>query len=211
VLGALAEHWNDVRQTVGEARARNLADIVERLMAATSHPSRVQLRAELIDLLREWLDRDHPVRRAIRRDGDTDRSEVIDLDWDAAFTALNEVRSRVDEPDVLAAKQALLAEAHYSPQEVQALGADPGLPGLLRLPRPNDEAVLPAFQFTEQGPPHDVVITINGLLHADTDPWGAADWWLRDNAWLDDRPSQLIGVIPDELLIVAAQAVQGGD
>jgi hypothetical protein len=36
---------------------------------------------------------------------------------------------------------------------------------------------------------------------------GVADWWLGVNPWLDGRPSDLVGDVPDELLLRAARAV----
>jgi hypothetical protein len=45
------------------------------------------------------------------------------------------------------------------------------------------------------------------MLGAETDPLGVADWWLGVNPWLDGRPSDLIGDVPDEILLRAARAV----
>ncbi|MGH3278213.1 MAG: hypothetical protein ACRDNW_03655, partial [Trebonia sp.] len=91
--------------------------------------------------------------------------------------------------------------------EVRLRGADPADPGLIRLDRPDGGQRWPSFQFTPGGGPVPVVRAVNTMLGADTDPLGVADWWLGVNAWLDGRPSDLIGDVPDEFLLRAARAV----
>jgi hypothetical protein len=51
------------------------------------------------------------------------------------------------------------------------------------------------------------VRAINTLLNAAGDPIGVADWWLSRNGWLGTRPSDLLGRVPDEVLLSAARAV----
>ncbi|MGN5376548.1 hypothetical protein ACQ4WX_00180 [Streptomyces lasalocidi] len=53
--------------------------------------------------------------------------------------------------------------------------------------------------------------TVNRLLLAQEDPWGAADWWLSGNLWLGGRPAALLGRLPDDLLVGAASAMLEGD
>jgi hypothetical protein len=36
-------------------------------------------------------------------------------------------------------------------------------------------------------------VTVNSLLQASRDPWGAASWWTTPNAWLGARPLDLLG------------------
>ncbi|MFF5442129.1 hypothetical protein [Streptomyces achromogenes] len=71
----------------------------------------------------------------------------------------------------------------------------------------------PEFQFRPgDGTPYEVVLEVNRVLLADADPWGAADWWLSGNEWLDGgSPAALLGVRPDRELVVAAVALVEGD
>jgi hypothetical protein len=65
----------------------------------------------------------------------------------------------------------------------------------------------PAFQLDPRtGSPYPVVVEINRLLSADEDPWGAADWWLGANVWLDAPPARLLGTGADHALLSAARA-----
>ncbi|MGI3222935.1 hypothetical protein ACRJ4B_02000 [Streptomyces sp. GTA36] len=56
-----------------------------------------------------------------------------------------------------------------------------------------------------------MVREVNRLLLAGQDPWGAADWWLGDNEWLDGVPAELLDVVPDELVLAAARALLEDD
>ncbi|MFD5492453.1 hypothetical protein ACFWH4_05870 [Streptomyces sp. NPDC127091] len=108
-----------------------------------------------------------------------------------------------------AARARLLSAPALTEREHAELLASHGdQPGLIRLtdPRPGRSgAHCPRFQFrpgTLQ--PLPVVLRINGLLRADVDPWGAADWWLGGNSWLHGVPADLLGALPDEELEGAA-------
>ncbi len=50
------------------------------------------------------------------------------------------------------------------------------------------------------------MVSINRILEAADDPFGAAGWWLGDNGWLGGAPARLIGRLPDERLLAAARA-----
>ncbi|MGX4689403.1 hypothetical protein [Streptomyces sp. JNUCC 63] len=66
---------------------------------------------------------------------------------------------------------------------------------------------VPAFQFDpETRAPYPVVVEINRMLSAGEDPWGAADWWLGSNVWLDAAPAGLLGTGADQALLSAARA-----
>ncbi len=70
----------------------------------------------------------------------------------------------------------------------------------------------PEFQFEPGDGPYGVVLQINRVLHADADPWGAADWWLTANTWLDGGPpAAALGVRPDADLVDAAVALVAAD
>ncbi|WP_030863152.1 hypothetical protein [Streptomyces sp. NRRL S-37] len=108
-----------------------------------------------------------------------------------------------------AARERLLAAPALTEREhAELLSSPEDRPELIRLvdPRPGGSgARCPRFQFrpgTLQ--PLPVVLRINGLLRADLDPWGAADWWLGGNGWLHGVPADLLGTLPDEELEGAA-------
>jgi hypothetical protein len=85
---------------------------------------------------------------------------------------------------------------------------DPLRAGLIRLTDHGGGARYPEFQFDpDTGEPRPVVQEINRLLLADEDPWGVADWWLGGNVWLRGAPADLLGDVPDELLVDAARAL----
>jgi hypothetical protein len=78
---------------------------------------------------------------------------------------------------------------------------------LIRLERGDGVVQLPAFQFDAAGRPIQIVLTVNRLLGAEDDPWGAADWWLGPNAWLGAVPADLIGQVDENVLLATAKAV----
>ncbi|MCF6523836.1 hypothetical protein [Streptomyces sp. JJ36] len=108
-------------------------------------------------------------------------------------------------------RRRLLAAPALSRAEVLRQGGDPGDRRLITLSDAHGRRVLPAFQF-EAGPlPWRVVLEVNALLGAGTDPWGAADWWLSGHAWWDAAPAGLLGRGRDEELRQAARALCGPD
>ncbi|MFI2641197.1 hypothetical protein [Streptomyces sp. NPDC018610] len=89
-----------------------------------------------------------------------------------------------------------------------SLGLTPEEPrDLILLTDEREEERVPAFQFDPRTrEPYPVVVEINRLLSADEDPWGAADWWLGSNVWLDAAPAELLGTGADHALLSAARA-----
>lgn len=88
----------------------------------------------------------------------------------------------------------------------QVLATD-GFRHLIRLTDGQDTAHVPAFQLDPvTGAPYPVVVEINRMLSADEDPWGAADWWLGSNVWLNAAPARLLGTGADDALLSAARA-----
>jgi hypothetical protein len=78
---------------------------------------------------------------------------------------------------------------------------------LILLTDENEVERVPSFQLDpESKAPYQVVVEINRLLSADVDPWGAADWWLGSNVWLDAAPARLLGTGVDHALLSAARA-----
>lgn len=84
-------------------------------------------------------------------------------------------------------------------------GADSYDGRLIRLRAAGGLVTLPAFQFRDPPEAWPTVLTVNEVLDAARDPWGAADWWLSPNAWLGAAPASLLGGDRDgELPAVAA-------
>src|SRR5690606_23741460 len=161
--------------------------------------------------LGETLPADHAVRRALARGDSLMRAvgtaDPPQADLDALFAELLRLVAPAHE-----AKARMLIAPSLSPRQVSERGHDPDDPALIRLMSDAGETRLPSFQFDESGAPRPVVLQINAMLGADTDPWGTASWWLEDNARLEDAPSRLLGRMADEDLAAAAAAVtEDGD
>ncbi|MFE7616065.1 hypothetical protein [Streptomyces sp. NPDC057496] len=92
-------------------------------------------------------------------------------------------------------------------------GTGPVDPRLIVLSRENGERQIPAFQFEAGTMPWEIVLEVAGVLHADRDPWGAADWWLSANAWTGTAPAGLLGQGRDPEILGAARTltVAGGE
>jgi hypothetical protein len=135
-------------------------------------------------------------------DADTTAGILGDGASAAASTA-----SMAPEGILAAVTDRLLRAPALTEEEVRLRGADPADPALLRLDRPGGGRQWPSFQFGPDGAPLRVVQIVNTMLGAEADPLGVADWWLGANPWLDGQPSDLIGHIPDELVLRAAHAV----
>jgi hypothetical protein len=225
-MGALARYWDDVISRLDDASGRELRNLIAEV-GGTGHARAVIAVTQL--LVRE-LPPSHPVRRALSRgylytSGPADWPALRQDVLAAAGLALGEPLAAEpasghdasagragdrDESanDILAeVTERLLRAPALTEDEVRLRGADPADPGLIRLDRPDGGQQWPSFQFGRGGVPFPVVRTVNNMLGAETDPLGVADWWLGVNAWLDGRPSDLIGGVPDELLVRAARAV----
>jgi hypothetical protein len=210
VLASVAERWSDIRRHLDDKQFSALTGLVRRFTTARTEISRRVARQQLMDFLTASLPREHEVRAVIRNVALRSGSATLDLA--AAVEQLERRLARTSSEDrafaIADAKRALLAEPAYSEAQLRTAGGDPGRAGLLRLPGPDGSQRLPRFQFGPGGVPHPVVLTINLMLHADRDPWGVADWWLRENAWLDAIPASLVAHVPDEELIAIARAVR---
>nr|WSW69379.1 hypothetical protein OG461_26070 [Streptomyces sp. NBC_00995] len=97
-------------------------------------------------------------------------------------------------------RERALAAAALDVDTVFLGGTDPYAPGLIRLSGRGGAVQLPAFQFTADHRPLPIVQEVNEILAADRDPWGAADWWLCANGWLDARPEAIIGTVRERQL-----------
>jgi hypothetical protein len=165
---------------------------------------------DLMSLLRHRLPAGHPVRRAIAAQHHASASQP-DLASMAAHIAGLEL------PELVAAAVAaveldetydrLLAEPAFTETEVLAAGVVPDRDDLIRLPVTSRHGLLPKFQFHPDGQPVQVVTEVNWLLDVAEDPWGVADWWLGENAWLGGIPARLLGQVDNNALLRAAKAV----
>jgi hypothetical protein len=206
-IRALRDHWDDVVSRLDTQRRQELRDLV----ADLGGPGHQRAVAQLADLLVEELPPDHPVRRALAQgylfapptapDWTELRVSLEGLVWPP------EDGAGADEPVLAAVLDRLLRAPALTEDEVRRRGADPADPDLIRLDRRAGGRQWPEFQFAPGAGPLAVVRVVNGLLDAEGDPVGAADWWLSRNAWLDGQPSLLIGVVPDDFLLRAARAL----
>jgi len=208
-IAALREHWDDVVSRLDAGRAQELRAMIAEI-GGTGHARAI---TRITELLTEELPPAHPVRRALARGY---LYAAARPDWlvlrEGLLTA-GQVPAAAPGPggdpgEILAEVTARLLRAPaLTEDEVRLRGADPADPSLIRLDRPDGGRQWPSFQFAPGTGPLPVVQAVNEMLGAATDPLGAADWWLGANAWLDGRPSELVGSVPDELLVRAARAV----
>lgn len=213
VVALLREHWREARPHLTDSDVRLLATSAERIEAAGRDPGSATdalLDVEMMIITR--LPPSHPARQALagRRRLNTGAA----LDWQRIAHALRALPGIApedgpqddgpDEDDAWLLDGPVLTE-----QEVRARGCDPARSDLIRLVDAARQVVLPSFQFGPDGQPVAVVAAINRLLEAGEDPWGVADWWLGQNAWLRGIPADLVGEVDDSLLMAAAAADLG--
>jgi hypothetical protein len=219
---ALQEHWDDVIEMLGPERSRRLRDLIEGLGGA----DQARVVARMAGLLVEGLPSGHPVRRALTQGtllvpGTMDLTalstplQALAAVWPDAGPAAGPDADLAAGPDADLTPDALLRSVAerllrapaLGEDQVAGRGGDPADPDLIRLDRPDGAAQWPAFQFAPGGGPWPVVREINQILDAARYPLGAADWWLSRNGWLDEVPSELIGVA-DDRLVRAARAIR---
>jgi hypothetical protein len=212
-ITALSRSWVDVAGRLGPARLREMRDLV----ADLGGPAHDEAMARMADLLEETLPAEHPVIQALF---EGHLSEPATLDWpvisdqlrreiEAALAGAAEpdAESRPGEAILRRVADRVLQASALTADQVRERGGDPDDPGLIRLERADGRPQWPAFQFGPDGGPRPVIRAVNDLLGASADPFAAADWWLSRNSWLGDRPSVLIGRVPDHYLVRAARAV----
>jgi hypothetical protein len=207
VLAALAEHWDDVLSHLDAAARQQLTATVEQVVADPERSTDAAL--EIVTLLVHVLPVDHPVVRAtrggLRLAGRPAGGMPVPAPLRARLAALRPLGDQPDPERIwTAARRRLLAAPSVSAEQVLAQGVDPDLPDLIRLDRDDGTIQLPVFQFGARGAPLPLVLQINRTLDVFDDPWGVADWWLGQNAWLEQIPAQLIGVVDDRVLLATA-------
>jgi hypothetical protein len=225
VIAALAANWSAIIALLSDDQRAEVAGPARALLAAGSEAERRDAALDIAEIVAPLLPADHPVRRALA--ADTRRLGGSAVDWTPAVDLLRRTLSAAGpvlfgeiadlgravpsgagpgEAD-REAEDWLLAAPAADLAEVRRHGLEPASPGLIRIGRPGRDLRWPRFQFDRDGQPHSVVTRINLLLDAERDPWGAADWWLGPNAWLDAPPAELIGRVGDDRLLDAARAL----
>lgn len=202
-LVTLAGHWPAVLNELEPDDRVRFTELVRRLRAAVTSQEATEVSLELRQFTHNLPPR-HPVREAASSARYATGSAVVDL-ADIA-TILGGLDHQIGPDNDEDPEAWLRAAPSLSEQEVSAFGIAPDRTDLIRLPGADSQPRLPAFQFRADGQPVPVVLTVNELLDANADPWGVADWWLGENAWLEAIPAELIGRVADTVLVQAAQA-----
>ncbi|MFF8727127.1 hypothetical protein ACF073_11625 [Streptomyces sp. NPDC015171] len=217
VLASAAADWERLEPYLtdlpGEA-GRRLASALEAMRGpdgAAEDPAHAEAAARLVlDSLPP-----HETRRLIAGDdgrySDTERNITVQGFRAADLAVLLIDRSPMVGPVLGPVRRRLLAEPALDDTYVRDQGGDPLDPALIRLPGPQGRTLLPDFQFSRGALPWRVVLEVNTILDADRDPWGVADWWLSDNAWLGSAPASLLGAARDEELAGAARSLLDGE
>ncbi len=202
---ALTKHLPEVVAGLSADDLPDFADQVDRIKraAARDQAAAHAALAELMYFLRGRLPDAHPLRLAMPPESEA-------ASWPGDLSGLTDVLAGLSlspgvrtEPDPVGR---LLAAPSLTERRVRELGVRPERADLIRLPGTGQRNLLPAFQFAVGGQPVPVVAAVNRLLDAQSDPWGVADWWLGENAWLGGVPADLIGKVADSDLMRAAQA-----
>ncbi|MEU8031215.1 hypothetical protein AB0C13_21670 [Streptomyces sp. NPDC049099] len=219
VLGLIDEHLDSIRAQLTDEQYQLLLTRLRALADTLPEDSRAVRRAfQGVRLCLVPLPFDHPVRQAL----DSVRLVATAAAGPPVVLRTRDLLARLTAvpappPDtaavVAAVERRLLQAPAFSAAELRArYGASPPPPELIRLVDPQLGDCYPEFQFPPGGgTPYEVVLEVNRVLLADADPWGAADWWLSDNAWLGGPPASLLGVLPDRELVDAAVALVEGD
>ena len=219
VLGLIDQHHDSIRAELTDeqyqlllARLRALADTPPEDSRAVRRAFQA-VRRSLIE-----LPFDHPARAAV----DSVRLVPTAPVGRPLVVGTRELLARIGATPppppgtaaiIAAVERRLLRAPALSAAEVSGrYGGAPPPPELIRLADPERGDRYPEFQFAPgEGTPYAVVLEVNRLLLADADPWGAADWWLGDNAWLGEPPAALLGRFRDDELVGVAEALVEGD
>lgn len=216
LLALLSRHAAEIRDALDADRLADLNADLRELQDAGADTTRVR---RVVRNIRKLLMLELPSGSALRDQLSRERraSAVTgppDTDLLSAARALLEsVSWPYLPPDSVelarAARRRLLAAPARGAERLTAETArDPARAGLIRLSGHGGTSCFPDFQFDPTtGEPRPVVQEINRMLQADEDPWGVADWWLAGNVWLHGTPADLLGEVPDEVLLDAARAL----
>jgi hypothetical protein len=200
VLAAAAADWHRLSGLLDPGTRRTLSERLSRLRAETgaSDPTAALAARALLDAL--------PADEAARlqQHGDTGRfTDQPQAQLYQGYAAADLCMLVLDGnpmvgPVLGPVRERLLRE----PSTPWAGSADPRLIALLG---PDGRRRLPLFQFEAGAMPWRIVLEVNSVLGAATDPWGAADWWLSRTTWWDGTPAALLGRGRDAELLGAAR------
>lgn len=203
-----ADYWEPVWLGLTSAQRSDLASAVSDLTRArpdedTFYPAVLAV----LEVLRGVLPYEHPVLEAADETYRLIAPLAPPVDWGPVVLGLSRRIAVIAHDDV---RERLIRSPAVTADQIRAAGSDPADPLLIRLRSTSGGVTFPAFQFDPAGRPITTVLMVNERLGADDDPWGVADWWLGDNAWLDAVPADLLGS-SDDLLLAAAEAVTWPD
>lgn len=201
-IAAVVADLERVRSVIGAPENARLGELLTEF-ATSSDEERDEVAARFTRFMLEHLPDHDPVYAEFDR-------VRLGTATAARLPTLFAARKLLGLPSASTPRERILRAPRTSAFVLRARGADPELPGLIRLHREDGGMDLPDFQFDRQGRPWDVVMGVNRLLDAEHDPWGVADWWLSGNPWLGDRPATLLGSVDDDDLLAAAAAVVEG-
>lgn len=189
VVRVLGECWEDIWAALDTRLRGELADLVTELSRRTGIGGGVEELAERVErIIESALPAGHSALDLLdraREPGDGAQGSWGRLPGVPNALSTHVVRQK--------ARDWLLDFSMLTADQVRAQGEDPDRKFLIKLPAPDGQDRLPAFQFGSDGRALDVVLDVNERLDADGDPWGVADWWLGGNAWLNAAPADLIG------------------
>ncbi|MFD5131012.1 hypothetical protein [Streptomyces olindensis] len=199
VLAAAAADWDRLAALLQPDRRPPLTAHLSRLRTGTDDRDTATLAARA---LLDALPADESAR--LRRHGDTGRFTGAPGDPQYAGYAAADLCLLVLDgnpmvgPVLGPVRDRLLRE----PSTPWTEGADPRL---IALTGTDGHRRMPLFQFEAGTMPWRIVLEVNAVLRADTDPWGAADWWLSRTTWWDGTPAALLGRGRDAELLGAAR------
>ncbi|MER6438007.1 hypothetical protein ABT275_16805 [Streptomyces sp. NPDC001185] len=216
LIALLHRHW---AQTLAALDAEERVQLLRRVGELGDAEGRGPTRraAREVGRMLSRLPAQHPVgaalHDAVRYAGqDTGRDLVVDRDRLSDLLGFLSGPPPTAEEILDATRQRLLDTPARGSETALTAVTGAGAEDLIRLHHPELGDRYPEFQFlpgTDELRP--VVREVNRLLLAGQDPWGAADWWLGGNEWLDGVPADLLYDVPDELILTAARALVEDD
>jgi hypothetical protein len=204
VLAAAAADWGRLSRLLEPGTRRTLSERLSRLRAEEGAPDTAAALAART--LLDALPADESAR--LQQHGDTGRfTDVAQPQLYEGYTAADLCMLVLDGnpmvgPVLGPVRERLLRE----PATPWTEGVDPRL---ITLFGQDGRRRLPLFQFEAGTMPWRIVLEVNSVLRAATDPWGAADWWLSRTTWWDGTPAALLGRGRDAELLGAARELAG--